>query len=117
MTSIDVIPATAELMRRFYGRTPARTSQAVVAVQGERVLGVAGIYLVNGHAVAFTELSDEIRSNKRLIVRGYRALLPFIRAAGLPVLALCDASIDGSERLLEHYDFKPMTQGVWQWQG
>ena len=116
MTSIDVVPATPDLMQRFYGRTPARTSQAVVAVQGDRVLGVAGVYFENGYAVAFTELSDEIRANKRLIVRGYRALLPFLRAARLPVVALCDPLIAGSERLLLHYNFEPRAQGVWQWE-
>lgn len=117
MTSIDVIPATPALLSRFYGRIPTKTSQAVVAVEGDRVLGVAGIYRDGARMVAFTELSDEVRANRRLIVRGYRALLPLIKAAGMPVLAICDPLIEGSERLLLHYDFEPLSHGVWQCRG
>lgn len=114
MTSIK--PATPELLARFYGKLPERTSHAIVAMEGERVIGVAGLYQDGPRMVAFTEL-DGVRADKRLIVKGYRALLPLMRAAGLPVLALCDAAVEGSERLLLHYKFRPIGEGVWQWQG
>lgn len=113
MTSIN--PATPELLERFYGRLPERTSQAIVAMEGERVVGVAGLYRDGARLVVFTEL-DGVRADKRLIVKGYRALLPIMRAAGLPVLALCDVTVKGSELLLLHYKFKPIGVGVWQWQ-
>lgn len=114
MTSTEIRPATPDLMQRFYGGTPKRTSQAIVAVRGERVLGVAGILHENGKAVAFTELSDEVRADKRLIVRAYRMLLPMLEAAGT-VYALADQSVERSDVLLRHYGFEQIDERVWQW--
>lgn len=113
---ISIEPATPALLERFYGHAPKRTSQAIVAIDVDRVIGVAGLYRDGAHMVAFTELTA-IRADKRALVRGYRALLPMLKAAGMPVYALCDAAVKGSEILLLHYKFRPIGQGVWQWQG
>lgn len=115
MTSIDLKPATADLIKRFYGRVP-RTAQAYVAVKGEKVLGVAGLYQDGDKLIAFTDLG-ETRQSKRTIVQGARLLMPLIRAARMPVFALCDPAIEGASTLLEHYGFRPVGEGVYQWQG
>lgn len=116
MTSIELRLATPALLERFYGQTPKRTSRAIVAVEGERVLGVAGVYQDGARMVAFTEMSDEIRANKRLIVRGYRMLKPLLEA-GLPIYALADRCVEGSEVLLRHFGFERVCDEVYQWQG
>lgn len=112
----EIRPATAELLARFYGQAPTRTQRAVVAVDGERVIGVAGVYPDGARMVMFSELTDELKRDKRAIVRGIRAVRR-LAPAGVPVHALADPDIAGSEVLLEHMGFTPVHGRVYAWQG
>ena len=114
MTSTEILPATPELMRRFYGRMPRRTSEAIVAVRGDRVLGVAGIYRESGAAVAFSELSDELKADKRALVRGARTLTLMLERGGRDVYAM-KGDAQGADVLLRHIGFEPAEMGAWVW--
>lgn len=113
MTSARLKYATPELLERFYGSMPKRTSRAIVAVDGERVVGVAGVMQQDGRAVAFTEMNDEIRANKRLMIHAGRMLQLMFAEEG-EVYAMQDA-VDGADVLLRHYGFEPAGKGVWAW--
>lgn len=111
-----IVPATQELLERFYGYTPKRSQRAVVAVDGERVIGVAGVYMDDGRQVMFSDLTDEIRKDKRTIVRGIREVLRLAAKRHLPVHALADPEIEGSETLLRHMGFEEIADRIYQWQ-
>lgn len=110
-----IVPATAELLKRFYGEAPKRTQKAVVALAGERVVGVAGVYVDEERQVMFSDLTDELRRDKRTVIRGIRAVMQ-LASAKMPVHALADPQIEGSETLLEHMGFKPLEGRVYEWQ-
>lgn len=114
---IVVEPATLDTMTRFYGHPPSRTARAIVARDGDRVLGVAGLYRAGDRHVAFIDMTDEVRARRRVIVLGARALRAMMAEAGGPVHALADPHIEGSDRLLEHYGFEPLEGRVYEWRG
>ena len=101
MTGPDVIPATAEVIQRFYGAQPVRTQMAVAVVDGDRVLGVGGIYLHAGCWVMFSDMTDELRSRKRALVRAFRAVLAMTRGRSIPVVALADEYAQASGRRVD----------------
>lgn len=113
---MKLVPATMELLQRFYGEKPARSQRAVVAMKGDRIVGVAGIYTDAERSVMFSEMTDECRKDKRAVVMGIRAVMALAKARAMPVHALADPGIEGSERLLEHMGFEHLRDGIYQWQ-
>lgn len=115
MIGPDVIPATADVIQRFYGAPPTRTQMAVAVVDGDRVLGVGGVYLHAGRWVMFSDMTDELRSRKRALVRAVRAVLAMTRGRSIPVVALADPQIPGSDVLLRHMGAEHVADGVYAW--
>jgi hypothetical protein len=113
---VQIVPATMELLKRFYGEEPKRSQRAVVAIKDDRIIGVAGIYTEKERSVMFSEMSDECRKDKRTVVKGIRAVMKLASARAMPVMALADPEIEGSEKLLEHMGFAPLKGRVYQWQ-
>lgn len=101
----EIVPATAEMLERC-GGVPAKTVRAVAAVRGAEVIGVAGVYSSEAGWVMFADLTDELRADKRAIVRGIRAVLELVRRRRMVVVALADPEIRGSATLLEHIGFR-----------
>jgi hypothetical protein len=110
------VPATPDLLKQFYGSIPARTSQTVVAVKDDRVIGVAGVYVDDARLIVFTDLSDELRQDKRTMVRGIREIFRLVQKYDLPVYAVVNTSIDGAVKLLTHVGFVHEYEGVYAWQ-
>ena len=48
------------------------------------------------------------------MIRGIRAVMEMV--GNLPVHALADPEIEGSERLLEHMGFKRLQDRIYEWQ-
>lgn len=115
MTGPDVIPATAEVIRRFYGSAPTRTQMAVAVVDGDRVLGVGGVYLDGPRWVMFSDMTDDLRQKKRTLVRAVRAVQAMISRRTIPVVALADPQIPGSDVLLRHMGAEHVSDGVYAW--
>jgi hypothetical protein len=113
---VHIVPATAELLERFYGSAPTRSQRAVVAIKDDRVIGVAGIYTEDESSVMFSDLTDELRKDKRTVVRGIREVMKLAARRALPVYALADPEVDGSERLLLHMGFEHYRDGIYRWQ-
>lgn len=111
-----LVPATMELLQRFYGEKPTRSQRAIVALKDERIVGVAGIYTDQERTVMFSQMTDECRKDKRTLVKGIRAVMSIAKARAMPVHALADPGIEGSEKLLEHMGFEHLKDGIYQWQ-
>lgn len=110
----EIVPATEAMLERF--SQPAKTVRAIAAVRGEEVLGVAGIYPSHAGWVMFAEFKDDIRADKRVMVRGIRALAAMVKRRNMAVAALADPEIQGSSTLLEHMGFQPAYGDVFVWQ-
>lgn len=111
---IELKPATAELLKAY--KTPVNiTCRALVAVDGDEVAGVAGIYHREDGLVMFAELGPKVIANPRLIVRAYRKLLDWVRETRLPVRSVADENIPKAVQFLEHLGFRQVYGNIYEW--
>ncbi len=118
-----IYPATEELVARFYAERPDGrpkvTTRSVVAVKDGKPVGIGGFIVERdaGRVVLFGDLTDELRSDKRLLVRGYRAVLDMAKAYGLRIHSYAEPTIDGSEKLLSHMGGRNLGNRVYEFGG
>jgi hypothetical protein len=60
-----IVPATPDLLKRFYGDAPRRTVRALAAVLEGEPLCVAGIYRDGDRLVGFADMRPEMRERYR----------------------------------------------------
>jgi hypothetical protein len=109
----QILPATVEHFDRLKGALPM-TARAFAVVRGEDVLGIGGVYRDGAIQVMFSELTDELRRDKRSLIRLIRSVKALLRPRAQ---AFADPEIKGSEALLEHMGFEPLVGRVYQWPG
>lgn len=118
MSCVEIRPASAAAIRAWCGEREF-SGRAVMAVDGDRVLGVGGVDQLEGVLVAWVKLGEELR-RPFWIARHLEAVLSLARGRGLPLLAECDALIPGSARLLRFAGFRPWSEvdsRLWIFQG
>lgn len=115
MNSTELVPATADLMQRFYGHPEKRTVRALAMVRGDEVLGIGGYYVQDSCVVVFSDISEEGMKYRKLIVRGAYEVLRAAAERKLPAHVKADPRIPGAERFLAQLGFEPSDQGVWEW--
>lgn len=113
----EIRAADAATLTRFPAADmDGKSARAIAAVRGDEVLGVAGIYRAEAGFLAFASLSDELRADRRAIVRGVRALRALARRCRAPVYATCDERISKAADFLRHVGFVPEPSGLWRYE-
>lgn len=112
---IDIVPATRELLERFYGGPPIREVNAVAALKGGKIIGVAGVFHEGEVLMAFADMTDELREDKRAIVRGIHEVMQLIYQHGKETRAIAD-EIPGANILLTHCGFQRVNGEEYVWQ-
>lgn len=104
----------------LYGEPPRKSWRAVAVVDGEDVLGIGGLYLDGPRWVLFSNMRKDVQASlmkyRRELLRTCWALLAIAGRKNMPVHAVPDPEVEGSERLLQHLGFAHVDRGVWQWQ-
>ena len=67
--------ATARDALAFYGKPASNSFKGIAAIENEKVVGLGGLFYMKGGIVAFSDMKDELRANKKDIVRGCRMLV------------------------------------------
>ena len=113
----DIMPATAEMIKRFWGRSIPQTVHALAAGKDGQVLGVWGYYVKNGRIVVFAGIDPQARNvrNAKIILRCGKELMEQLSEKRMPINAAADPEIAGSERLLEHLGFQRAHKEIYQW--
>lgn len=109
MTRVKIVPATPEIMRKVF--PTFRSVRAIAAVRGDEVLGVAGIYPDAARLVLWGYLTDELRRDKRTLLKAVKVLKTILPKQHIESLA--DPSIPGSDVLLRHVGFTHRGKGIW----
>lgn len=110
---MNIRPATAEDIAAVSPRR--ETCRALVAEDNGRRLAVFGIYPFCTRWVLFAWATDEYRKNRRAVVAGIKALRELIANRPImPLLAHADPEIPGSDVLLKHMGFEPLSEGIYQ---
>jgi hypothetical protein len=113
MTRLEAVPATPELVARFYDGKPAPfTFRGYAGMIGDRVVGLAGIHYRAGQPVVFADIGEGLSKweigrgigmLKRLMLNDWKGLL----------YAICDQERETAHRTLTHLGFAPMGNGPW----
>lgn len=113
----EIVPATAEMLRRFYGRLPEQTVRALAVTEGDVVLGVTGFYPDNGRTVLFAKIGEQVERRRyvRTILICAHRILEMARTLGMPIQAVADTEIEGSNRLIEHLGAERIHREIYQW--
>lgn len=109
---IAIVPATTHHIMTLYGEPLGRTVRALAVVDGERVLGIGGIYEDNSQTVVFSKITDDLRRQKRVLILASRQVIGWFRRE---VFALCDTSIPQARGFLEHMGFEQVHGEVYRW--
>lgn len=102
MTSLEIVPATPELVEAFFGKPPAFTFRGHAAVIDGEVLGLGGISYVGGRPVAFSDWKPELGRKDR--ARCFRFLERRLAEHKGRIFAICIG--EQSRRLLERLGFR-----------
>lgn len=99
--------ATAADLAAFYGKAPARTVRAMVAVLGDDPIAVCGLAYQGGGLplLLFSEMKPEMRRFPKMILKGARAALALARGVSAVAVANPDEAL--SPKLLRHLGFVP----------
>jgi RimJ/RimL family protein N-acetyltransferase len=105
-SEVTFVPATQELAERYYtGRRPPIGFRGYVALLGGEPVGVGGVHRMGGGFVAFSEMKDSMRQDRRACARATRLLIDFVDNLGCAVYAVADSGEPTSERLLARLGF------------
>lgn len=113
MSKFEIRPATAVDFRAFYGRDPDVTIKALVGLLDGEPVGFGGYYLVDGAAVAFSDMKPEMRGRRKDIVRGARAIMDLIRRSGLATTAGANPAQPNAPLVLTRYGFRHIHGAIW----
>lgn len=111
--SPEIVPATPELMERFYGKPQAVTVRALAAVLDGEPLCIAGTFTQGGVTVVFANVRPEMR--KRFKKTGLRLARRVMQMAQGRVVAMPDGNVEAAARFLEHLGFTKADNGVYAW--
>lgn len=102
---VEFVPATAELVHRFYGRSAPNSFRGwVCLIEGEPA-GVVGLVNEGEHRVAFSDIAPAYRTERRAIVRGIQLVRGMIEASALPVYARANPDEPTAPGLLARLGF------------
>jgi len=114
MSSVEIRPATAELLEQYYGQMPPKTVRAVVGVDSDgNVIGVGGYYIEGIRAVVFSDMKPEARVHKRQIIKAAHAAIHLALDSGLSPIAVQQSP--ESETFLKHFGFTKLVEGIYEW--
>ena len=107
---IEIVPATKEHINALYDEPPGLTLKAYAALDGDKVIGVAGVYWYAGNKVGFANFTEEIRKKPRVIVRGLRIMKEMLEGE---LMVICDPAVDKAENFLKHIGFEHTKNHTW----
>ncbi|MHB0965499.1 MAG: hypothetical protein ACYC36_03505 [Bellilinea sp.] len=110
-----LVPATADMIHSLPGVRIGVTCKAMALIDDGKVLAVGGMYQENSRWTIFLRKSPDFDAKRhaKSIVKGSRKMLE--SANGIPVNAIADPKIHGSEKLLEHLGFNGVGKGAYEW--
>lgn len=115
MSGPVIVPATVELLTRFYGAPPQRSMRAFVGVLDGEVLGVVALIPDGSRLGLISDVKAHGRMFRKAIVRGAREIMALAEQIGAPVHAAVDPGIPCAERFLERLGFYRITPEVFEW--
>jgi hypothetical protein len=102
--------ATTADVRAYFGALPAQTMRAYVAEMGGEIVGIVGLVQERGGAALFADWREVLRPHFRsmAVMRAIRAVLGWVQASVVPVVAGAKEDEPLAPGLLERMGFRPV---------
>jgi hypothetical protein len=114
MPRIEIKPATKEAIARYHGRALNRSGRAWIGVRDGEILGIAGYYLDQHGYVMYSSMTEELKKDKRFIVKAIRFMKEKAGELKIPIYA--KAEFVTSETVMKHAGFVEIAEGLYRWQ-
>ncbi len=120
---LDIVPMTAAHVAQVWDEPAPVTFRGLAVVDGDRALGVTGIYADNARFVLVAKIAPEGREmlesgrHVKTLMVAARRVLALASQWRMPVHAVPEPGIPGSENLLKHLGFTPFYKETWAWPG
>lgn len=101
------LPATQELAESYWRGYPPFSFRGYVAVLGEKVVGVGGVYRMAGRLWVFSAYKPEMAPFRKARARAVRLLLQLVDTYPEPVYAVRDENEPTAATLLPKLGFVP----------
>ena len=121
--SYEIVPLTGEHIVALWGKPPPSTVYGMAVVSGDNVLSVCGIYIELGRFILVSKTSDEAHKvlpgimYSRAALKVAKKVMDLAGQRKMPVNAIADPEIYGSENMLRHLGFSQTKKDVWSWPG
>lgn len=111
-----IVPLTEQIIHDFLGEAPPRTVRGVAAVKDGKVVGIGGFYRFDTRYILFSDMTDELRADKRLLALAIRQLNAIRQELKLPIQSIEETEFAGSDTLMKHMGLTKIeqTEHVWQ---
>ena len=110
---MNIVPATREMLERYYGFSPYPTVRAQAAVEDGEILGIGGMSLSKHRMVVFVSMKEELRERMRkyprALVRKVLELQDYAKRKGLILQAEPDKAIPCSLQFLDRLGFEKVS--------
>ena len=117
MMPVKLVPATSELLHAYYGEREIPSTYAVVAVEADLPVAVAGlIRLPGGRAFLYSDAPRSLHKKyPKATMQATRRLLDLAEKRGWDVVAKSEDN-EAARRFLEHFGFEKMeAEGYIKW--
>ena len=105
MTKCKLRQATTKDAYNFYGKMPSNSFKGIVAVEGDKVIGIGGLFYTKDGLIAFSDMKPEMRQYKKALVKGCRMIMDMVKNADTPVYAVANDKEPTATNLLERLGF------------
>jgi len=117
MMAVTLVPATAELLRAYYGEREIPSTYAIVGVEDGVPIAIAGLVrLPGGRAFLYSDSNRAVHKKYAVAtVKATRRLLDLAEKRGWDVVAQSEDN-EAAQRFLEHFGFEKMEgEGYIKW--
>jgi hypothetical protein len=114
---IEIVPATQELLSRYYGERPYPRIRGFVAIQDGEPIGVGGIAYRGEALEVFSDLKPEMKAHKKTLYKTARRIVEILRQKRLPAYACANPEEPTADRFLTRLGFEQNEAGLYIWTG
>lgn len=111
MVKMEIVPITREHFESVYGHTPSRTIRGYAGLVDGDTAGVAGVYYMEDHLVAFCNCKPEYANLTYQLGKATIRVLQYFRSLGRPVFAIADKKNPKAESFLMRCGFQYLNKG------
>ena len=105
MTKCKLKTATAKDAYNFYGHMPTNSFKGIVAIEGDKVIGIGGLFYTKAGVIVFSDMKPEMRQYKKVMVKGCRMIMDIVRKSETSVYAVANDKEPTAKDLLERLGF------------